>query len=399
VLDAGWFGSGKPLAAPMREFMESRFQADFRQVRVYSSPVVDYLTAALGTSAFTFGDRIFCSSTLNNCSEWTYRYVFAHELAHVLQKRAESQAMATINSYEIELEAHLSAFYVMQGRSVPPLGPDSAKVIRCWSETGHYYTVYFVAVAAGIDPKTAAKYAFFAQLPDMVLELDAESRGYDIWNCTARNSWKETTDNQRSSNFISEWKDLVVQEGLHCPTGRESKRETSARATILQESLGDPMKAGLAAHAFGDSFAHRMVGDESRMYGPGLGHAIEIFRGNDPHLPDHLDHRPSLYADYGQALYRLFRTVADESRVQVSEEELRNRLGTLAKQRGPEKEKINSLRTSLRKDSKDSISNFAPERIRKTNWNIFRGTYANLVAGSDLNTILGLATNWVVASV
>src|SRR5689334_18241737 len=89
ILRSEGSGSGKPLATPMRDLMETRFNADFGDVRVYSSPAVDCLTAALGTSAFTFEDRIFCSSALANCSQWTYRYVIAHELAHVLQKRVE----------------------------------------------------------------------------------------------------------------------------------------------------------------------------------------------------------------------------------------------------------------------------------------------------------------------
>ena len=84
-LDAGIkaLGSGEPLAAPVREFMEPRFGTDFGDVRVHTGSAADQASAALQADAFTYGQDIYFGSGRAPASD----ALTAHELSHVVQQR------------------------------------------------------------------------------------------------------------------------------------------------------------------------------------------------------------------------------------------------------------------------------------------------------------------------
>ncbi len=75
-------GHGSPLSLAAREFMEPRFGADFRQVRVHSGPESAQLSRGLAAQAFTHGQHIYFGE---EASPTDYR-LLSHELAHTLQQ-------------------------------------------------------------------------------------------------------------------------------------------------------------------------------------------------------------------------------------------------------------------------------------------------------------------------
>lgn len=79
-------GNGQPLDSSVREFMESRFQHDFSQVRIHSDAHSARSAAHLNATAYTVGSDIFFGQTRYSPHTQSGRKLLAHELAHVLQQ-------------------------------------------------------------------------------------------------------------------------------------------------------------------------------------------------------------------------------------------------------------------------------------------------------------------------
>ena len=67
----------------------------------------------------------------------------------------------------------------LRARGGHPAYADAAQPL-CWEEAGHYYTVYYVALACGVPNDDAMRIAFWTQFPDEVSELDAVKAGFDM---------------------------------------------------------------------------------------------------------------------------------------------------------------------------------------------------------------------------
>ena len=79
--------SGTELPVNVRQTMESRFDADFSNVRVHSDRAATEATGALGARAFTLGQHIaFNAGEYSPMSKDGQRLI-AHELTHVVQQR------------------------------------------------------------------------------------------------------------------------------------------------------------------------------------------------------------------------------------------------------------------------------------------------------------------------
>jgi hypothetical protein len=78
--------SGQPLEPSAREFMESRFGHDFRQVRVHTDERAARSAGAINASAYTAGNRIVFASGRYSPATQEGRRLLAHELTHVLQQ-------------------------------------------------------------------------------------------------------------------------------------------------------------------------------------------------------------------------------------------------------------------------------------------------------------------------
>ncbi|MFJ8073352.1 DUF4157 domain-containing protein [Streptomyces sp. NPDC096176] len=77
VLNSG----GKPLAAPVRQDMESRFGADFSDVRIHNDSAARASAAEIGARAYTSGSHVVIGDGGND------QHTLAHELTHVIQQR------------------------------------------------------------------------------------------------------------------------------------------------------------------------------------------------------------------------------------------------------------------------------------------------------------------------
>ena len=85
-------GVGRALDASVRGRMESAFGADFSSVRVHSDSTASNLSGALGARAFTVGEHVAFDAGEYRPGTLVGDALIAHELAHVVQQGAASQA-------------------------------------------------------------------------------------------------------------------------------------------------------------------------------------------------------------------------------------------------------------------------------------------------------------------
>ncbi|MBL8589313.1 MAG: hypothetical protein JNK46_12345 [Methylobacteriaceae bacterium] len=300
--------------------------------------------------------------------------VIAHEIAHAVQQR---RAMARPNAArraDGEAEASRAALGALAGAPPVELSPLAPHAPAFWGSAGHYYTVYYVLLAAGVHPETARLRALFCQMPDQVSEFDATSACADYhyviggavgftgahyyppdWVPDQRRlvttgkvcrfvtvpghyeSHRQSAD-ERNQAIMD---DFMISAGLHCLTGLKAADETRFRAEVLQHlSSDDHLSVGVALHAYGDSFAHREISRPDYMYPVLQGHAVEIFDGdkaqdvyhsqskdarmNVTHLADEIanplrgEGNP-IYREYVSSLYRLFAGGPNTPRVSLAE--------------------------------------------------------------------------------
>ena len=83
-------GSGAPLPAETREFMESRFGADFKDVRIHQDSTAAQLSRVVSAQAFTHGRDIYLGEGNEDLASSAGKRLLAHELTHTLQQGASS---------------------------------------------------------------------------------------------------------------------------------------------------------------------------------------------------------------------------------------------------------------------------------------------------------------------
>lgn len=167
-----------------------------------------------------------------------------------------------------------------------------------YGEGGHFYTVYFVSLAAGFDPVTSFKNAFYAQLPDELTSLDAVKQQFAYLG--ALSAAGGMADPEFARNFIwqAEAQRNLVQRGLHTLTGGSSQISREATRKALGEFAPGTMEFGFLLHRFGDTYAHSVIGNEGRLYDTGFGHARHL------HQPDQIHWRGERYGLYVRDLYK-----------------------------------------------------------------------------------------------
>ncbi|MFC4306912.1 SpvB/TcaC N-terminal domain-containing protein [Cohnella boryungensis] len=208
-----------------------------------------------------------------------------------------------------------------------------------WGEAGHYYTVYYVSLAAGFDEKTAYRNAFYAQMPDEVEELDAKhlliqselTKIVTLSNLPAASfHLYESVKQGVSQAFIDTFNGIQsaygqsavtaappltsyqrmekqlndVHNGIHVLTAGRALAERTYRADNLQKLEPGTPEFGINLHAFGDSYAHTQMDNANRLYHPGWGHARHTT------TPDEIEHRQGTYLQYVAQLYRNLADIA-----------------------------------------------------------------------------------------
>jgi hypothetical protein len=77
---------GEPLPQPLRAFMEPRFNADFRAVRIHTGAHAHDLARAVNAQAFTIGHNVVFGPGHYAPETARGRHLIAHELTHVVQQ-------------------------------------------------------------------------------------------------------------------------------------------------------------------------------------------------------------------------------------------------------------------------------------------------------------------------
>ena len=84
-------GGGSPLLGPVRQFMEPRFSADFRDVKVHADAEADRLNRSLQARAFTTGRDLYFKRGEYSPATSAGQKLIAHELTHVVQQTGSVQ--------------------------------------------------------------------------------------------------------------------------------------------------------------------------------------------------------------------------------------------------------------------------------------------------------------------
>nr|MBX2826908.1 DUF4157 domain-containing protein [Flavobacteriaceae bacterium] len=79
-------GSGNKMDKGTQSFMESRFGADFSQVRVHTGSEAVQMSKDLNAKAFTVGNDVYFNQGQYNPNSSEGKHLLAHELTHTLQQ-------------------------------------------------------------------------------------------------------------------------------------------------------------------------------------------------------------------------------------------------------------------------------------------------------------------------
>jgi hypothetical protein len=219
----------------------------------------------------------------------------------------------------------------------------------------------------------------------------------------------------------------TVQEGIHALTGRDAAAETELRRAILEEAKLDDLAFGLGVHAYGDSFAHRMMNGSGKMYVGPLGHAVHAFECNpdvqmskveralsrypvvgpvvsakhfveqclhDPHEPDFIHKRVDLYREYATSLYDIVRAKVPDKPERLKPDALRAKLDAVSRLT-TEEDQIAKLREVVA-DMGQTLVNYEPEEEGKNGpltWDAYRQAHP-LTPDDDLRKVRELGETW-----
>lgn len=317
-----------------------------------------------------------------------------------------------------------------------------------YGEAGHFYTVYYVSLAAGFDEETAFRNAFYAQLPDEVEELDAVSVQSDVVLSNANPINQADSLLESTATMIGEASRALVyqasggrydpgpagigdqnmefarlsirrdniQKGLHVLTGESSASERAFRSDEVGRLTPGSLEFGLNLHAFGDSYAHSQIDDPDTLYETGWGHASELWNFRSGHSPDIIPNRRALYNEYVTNLYTALRAEAADqglaARMTLQEtQQFATDVGedvhytetiyshvavvTIDRTRQPtETEQIGRIRQMTQDRTGVSMRSFAPENHDTSSWSSFAPSHAALLPSGTLRQAERQASSW-----
>ena len=119
-------GSGKALERPARQRMESYFQHDFSEVRIYSGERPAQLAGQASANAFTVGNEIVFGRGKYQPGSPEGQELLAHELSHVIQQEKEG----TGNNAEGEARQTAAGFSAGRPHNANTLGGAPAGVYK-----------------------------------------------------------------------------------------------------------------------------------------------------------------------------------------------------------------------------------------------------------------------------
>ena len=91
-------GAGSPLPGKTRQFMESRFNADFGGVRIHTGLQADSMNKSIQAKAFAHGNDIYFKQGQHDPESPEGAKLLAHELTHTIQQGASPQTLKNSNT-------------------------------------------------------------------------------------------------------------------------------------------------------------------------------------------------------------------------------------------------------------------------------------------------------------
>lgn len=180
-----------------------------------------------------------------------------------------------------------------------PVALDCANTTPEFTENGHLYTTYKVAILAGIEVQNSLVLAYFSQYPDIDPNYNAAKLWLDKWI---------------PGGFDNQWIEFIFDKvhSLHGGDYEDIKKRKIELEKLIQHHLskGEYWKAGLFIHSLGDAYAHtknELNSDSEKAYGVLIGHGIDSILGKDP---DDINRRivREKYIAYVQHLFSLLKT-------------------------------------------------------------------------------------------
>ena len=176
--------------------------------------------------------------------------------------------------------------------------PNGVDPTGLYDEAGHFYTTYYVAIAAGMSPQRAVDLAYWSQYPDEDAQYDAM---------------------KASPEMASD-----IKKYLHSLTGGDPEKLRKYLACLLKNPAFTEVGRGLLIHALGDAYSHTYLADaivptngpyfptgpympmrkEETLYGPSpFLFGFNIGHLTSGHTPDYIASNPKNYGAYVDKLY------------------------------------------------------------------------------------------------
>jgi hypothetical protein len=356
--------------------------------------------------AFTGEEEIFISLPLTVCGEFEkLQHVMVHEFAHVVQKRfgrhlLHHNSLPPNEVTRLEHEAEEAAFAFLARKKCPFLSADGAATLRTWGPAGHFYTVYWVSRMSGVSDSTAERLAFYAQMPDQVIDLDAAQQGF-AWARSALYPGGSIRDRKVGGETRFDNSIYHIQAGLHCLNHREYKAESARREAILRKLPNDLFRDfsfGLGLHALGDSYAHR--NDNGRTFMAPFGHAGAGSSLDERLLKlgteiDNISKHADRYVEYCSHMF----SVVGDCYSAWSPEDRHRTLPELGMKISKICEKTNEPQQIqvIKSFSAGRRGSYAPELHEPMPWADFCTRYPSFTASWMLGKAQALADSWTLA--
>lgn len=108
---------GSPLPDQTRAFMESRFGADFSDVRLHMDSRANEMSSRINAKAFTSGSDVYFNQGQYNVSSVSGKHLLAHELTHVVQQKS-----STKRNIQKKIEVHPNKSLDTKGYTITKTG-------------------------------------------------------------------------------------------------------------------------------------------------------------------------------------------------------------------------------------------------------------------------------------
>ncbi|MEO6062708.1 MAG: DUF4157 domain-containing protein [Thermoflexales bacterium] len=136
-------GSGQPLAADTRAYMEDRIGADFSRVRLHTGAESEQLNREVDAQAFTHRRDIYLGERAPDMASGAGKQLLAHELTHTLQqggvqrlrRHPNGRSLTRVKEQRIEIDRKLRAARDGDDRYIAPASVDQNNLgLPAWEE-------------------------------------------------------------------------------------------------------------------------------------------------------------------------------------------------------------------------------------------------------------------------